>query len=77
MSRRLHYEIQGRTVILPAVVRDASSGSVLYMVDRVAAQRLVPDAFETIEAAPGKTTLSPFRAAAPMRRPIPSRSATR
>lgn len=53
-----HYEIQGRRVGLPAVVRDASSGSVMYMVDREAAQRLIPDAFEAVEAAPGKTQLT-------------------
>jgi hypothetical protein len=49
------YEIQGKTVSLPAVVRDASSGSVLYMVDAAEAAKLVPDAFEVVEAAPGKT----------------------
>ena len=42
------YEIQGKNVRLPAVVRDASSGSVMYLVDRAAAQALVPDAFETV-----------------------------
>ena len=52
------YEIQGRTVELPAVVRDASSGSVMYMVDREAAQKLIPDAFEAVEAAPGQTQLT-------------------
>ncbi len=52
------FEIQGKTVTLPAVVRDASSGSVMYLVDRDAAQALVPDAFETVEAAPGKTQLT-------------------
>lgn len=52
------YEIQGKTVTLPAVVRDASSGSVMYMVDRAPAQKLVPDAFEVIEASPGKTQLT-------------------
>lgn len=55
MSDRLSYEIQGRTVNLPAVVRDASSGSVLYMVDAAAAAKLVPDAFEVVESAPGQT----------------------
>ncbi len=52
------YEIQGRTVELPAVVRDASSGSVMYLVDRDAAQAIVPDAFEVAEAAPGQTQLT-------------------
>ncbi len=49
------YEIQGRTLTLPCVVRDASSGSAMYMVDHAAAERLVPDAFEPVEAAPGQT----------------------
>jgi len=52
------YEIQGRTVTLPAVVRDASSGSVMYMVDKAPAQALIPEAFEAVEAAPGKTQLT-------------------
>lgn len=52
------YEIQGRTVTLPAVVRDASSGSVMYLVDRDPAQALIPPAFEAVEAAPGKTQLT-------------------
>jgi len=47
--------IQGQTVAMPAVVRDASSGSVMWMVDAAAAQKLVPEAFEVTEAAPGKT----------------------
>ncbi len=55
MSSSQTYEIQGQTLTLPCVVRDASSGSAMYMVDREAATRLCPDAFEPIEAAPGKT----------------------
>jgi hypothetical protein len=58
MGARASYKIQGRTLTLPAVVRDASSGSVMYMVDRAAARRLIPDAFEAIEAAPGRTQLT-------------------
>ncbi|MFK7896666.1 MAG: acetoacetate decarboxylase family protein [Myxococcota bacterium] len=49
------FEIQGQTVTIPALVRDASSGTALYMVDAPAAQALVPAAFEVVEAAPGKT----------------------
>ena len=52
------YEIQGQTVKLPAVVRDASSGTAMYMVDAAAVQKLLPDAFEVIEAAPGQTQLT-------------------
>ena len=49
------YEIQGKTVTLPAVVRDASSGSVMYLGDIEAARRIIPDSFEPVEAAPGRT----------------------
>ena len=52
------YEIQGRNVSLPAVVRDASSGTAMYMVDAGAAQHLVPEAFEVVEAAPGQTQVT-------------------
>ncbi|MGH0033895.1 MAG: acetoacetate decarboxylase family protein [Myxococcota bacterium] len=58
MAASERYEIQGQVVELPAVVRDASSGSVMYMVDREPAQKLIPDAFEAVEAAPGKTQLT-------------------
>ena len=58
MSASESFEIQGQTVTLPAVVRDASSGTAMYMVDATAAQKLVPDAFEVVEAAPGKTQLT-------------------
>jgi hypothetical protein len=50
--------IQGKTVAMPAVVRDASSGTAMYMVDAAAAQKLVPDAFEVVEAAPGQTQVT-------------------
>ncbi len=58
MSDSESFEIQGRTVTIPAVVRDASSGTAMYMVDAAAAQKLVPDAFEVVEAAPGQTQLT-------------------
>jgi hypothetical protein len=58
MAAAESYEIQGKTVTLPAVVRDASSGSVMYFVDHDSAQKIVPDAFEVVEAAPGKTQLT-------------------
>jgi hypothetical protein len=58
MGQQPSYEIQGRKVEIPAVVRDASSGSVLYSVDRSAAAALIPTDFEPIEAAPGKTQLT-------------------
>lgn len=49
------YVIQGQTVNIPAIVRDASSGTAMYMVDAAAAQKLVPQAFDVVEAAPGLT----------------------
>lgn len=52
------YEIQGRSLSLPCIVRDASSGTAMYLVDHAAARRLCPDAFEPVEAAPGKTQLT-------------------
>lgn len=52
------YEIQGQEVRIPCIVRDASSGSAMYMVDRDAAKALCPDAFEPVEAAPGKTQVT-------------------
>ncbi len=51
------YEIQGQAVTLPVVVRDASSGTVMYMVDRQAASKIIPPEFEADEVAPGKTQL--------------------
>lgn len=58
MSSDPTIEIQGRPVRLPASVRDASSGTALYMVDAAGASRLVPDAFEVVESAPGQTQLT-------------------
>ncbi|MDG2332717.1 MAG: acetoacetate decarboxylase family protein [Myxococcota bacterium] len=51
------YEIQGQRVQLPVEVRDASSGTVMYMVDREAASQIIPPEFEADEIAPGKTQL--------------------
>lgn len=58
MSAADSFEIQGQTVKIPAVVRDASSGTAMYMVDATAAAKLVPQAFELVEAAPGLTQLT-------------------
>ncbi len=50
------YEIQGRQVTMPVEVRDAASGNVMFLVDAEPARKLLPgDAFEVVEAAPGKT----------------------
>ncbi len=58
MTAAESFEIQGRTVTLPCVVRDASSGTAMYMVPASEAQQLVPDAFEVLEPAPGLTQMS-------------------
>lgn len=51
------YIIQGHTVTMPAIVRDASSGTAIFMVPAAAAQELVGDAFEVVEMAPGQAQL--------------------
>jgi hypothetical protein len=49
------YEIQGREVTLPCIVRDAGSGNAIFLAPADAVQRLVPgEAFEVVEAAPGQ-----------------------
>jgi hypothetical protein len=58
MSSKPEFIVQGQTVKIPAVVRDASSGTAMYMVDAAPAQSLIPDAFELVEAAPGKTQVT-------------------
>ncbi|MBW2396829.1 MAG: acetoacetate decarboxylase family protein [Deltaproteobacteria bacterium] len=58
MATETSYEIQGKTVTLPCEVRDASAGTVMYMVPAQEAQKLVPEAFEVLEPAPGQTQLS-------------------
>ena len=52
------YEIAGRTVAMPCVVRDASAGTVMYEVDAGAAASLVPDGFRLVESAPGRAQLN-------------------
>jgi len=50
------YQIQGRTVRLPVVVREAASGNAVYDVPAEAAAKLLPGAaYEIVEAAPGRT----------------------
>lgn len=51
------YEIQGRIVTMPAIVRDASSGNAIFLVPSAEAQQLVGDAFEVVETAPEQTQL--------------------
>ena len=52
------YEIQGRTVKLPVVVRDASAAVATWLVPAAAAQRLVPKGFEVAQVLPGRTPLA-------------------
>src|SRR5690606_35243924 len=49
------YEIQGRRVALPVVVRDASTAVATWLVPARAVQRLLPDAFEAATVLPGRT----------------------
>ncbi len=51
------FVIQGRTVTMPAIVRDASAGNAIFLVPVTGAQRLVGDAFEVVEMAPGEAQL--------------------
>ena len=52
------YEIQGKVVPLPVVVRDASAGVAFFDVDAAAANRFLPgDAFEAVESSPGTAQL--------------------
>lgn len=53
-----NYVIDGRRIAMPAVVRDASSATAMFLVPRAAAQALIPgDAFVATEAAPDLTQL--------------------
>lgn len=52
------YEIAGRTVTMPCVVRDALAGTAMFEVDAAAAAGMVPEAFEIVESAPGRCQLS-------------------
>jgi hypothetical protein len=48
------YDIAGRTVTMPCVVRDASAGTALFDVDAAAARAMVPPPFDIAETAPGR-----------------------
>ncbi len=57
-SRERSYRIQGRSVTMPVEVRDASSGTAMFLVSAEAANKLLPgDAFEVIESVSGQTQL--------------------
>ena len=53
------YQIQGRNVTLPVVVRDASSGSATFLVGAASARRLLPGPeLDVVEVLPGRALLS-------------------
>ena len=54
----LSYQIQGRRVAMPAVVRDASASVATFLVSSRIARRLVPGAFEVVELLPRLTPLA-------------------
>ena len=56
-TRPATYDIDGRTVTMPCVVRDASAGTAMFDVDAAAARALVPEAFDLVETAPGRCQL--------------------
>jgi hypothetical protein len=52
------YEIQGRTVRMPVVVRDASAGVATFLVSSRVARRIVPADFDMVEVFPRRTPLA-------------------
>ena len=53
------FTIQGRAVGFPVCVRDASSGTAMYLVPSGPVRRLLPgDALDVVEILPGRTLLS-------------------
>jgi len=53
------YTIQGRSVALPCVVRDAASGAATFLVPSAAARRWLPDpALDVVELLPGRALFS-------------------
>jgi len=57
-SKRMAYDVAGRTVELPVQVRDASAGTALFEVEAAAAAALLPAAFELVEVAAGRAHLA-------------------
>jgi hypothetical protein len=53
-SQPASYDIDGRTVTMPCLVRDASAGTAVFDADAAAARTLVPPAFDLVETAPGR-----------------------
>ena len=54
-----HYVIEGRTVTMPVVVRDATSAAATFLVNAAAARRLMPaPALDVVELLPGRALFS-------------------
>jgi len=51
------FDIDGQSVTLPCLVRDASAGTAMFEVDAAGAQRMVPADFTVIESSPGRCQL--------------------
>ncbi len=57
-SEPASYDVDGRIIRLPCVVRDASAGTAMFEVDHAAAQRMVPgDGFTVVESSPERCQL--------------------
>jgi len=58
-AAELSYQVLGRTVTMPVVVRDAAVAMATYVVPKIAAQRLIPgNDFEVAEIWPGRALFS-------------------
>ena len=51
------FDIDGHSVTLPCLVRDASAGTAMFEVDAAGAQRMVPADFTVVESSPGRCQL--------------------
>ena len=54
---QVSYDIEGRTVTMPCLVRDASAGTALFDVDAAVVRELIPREFDVVETAPGRCQL--------------------
>ena len=52
------YSIEGRTVAMPVVVRDATSAAATFLVNAAAARRLLPEGLDVVELLPGRALFS-------------------
>ena len=54
---QVSYDIEGHTVTMPCLVRDASAGTALFDVDAAVVRELIPREFDVVETAPGRCQL--------------------